>query len=105
MFWVYMLRCSDRSFYVGHTDNLEVRIAQHEQGAITTCYTYLRRPVALVYSAPFVSREEALAMERRIKGWNRAKKDALTRGDWAEISRISRFKYGRKHQNPSTGSG
>ena len=62
MFWVYMLRCSDRSFYVGHTDHLELRIAQHQQGAFKTCYTFVRRPVVLVYSAAFGSREEALSM-------------------------------------------
>jgi putative endonuclease len=93
MFWVYMLRCADRSFYVGHTENLEDRIAQHKQGSITSCYTYQRRPVTLVFSQDFPSRIEALAMERKIKGWNRAKKTALIRGDWREISRISRFKY------------
>jgi predicted GIY-YIG superfamily endonuclease len=50
MFWVYMLRCADRSFYVGHTDNLDLRIAQHHRGAFRTCYTFVRRPVVLVYS-------------------------------------------------------
>ena len=95
MFWVYMLRCADRSFYVGHTDNLEQRLAQHRQGTFTTCYTYPRRPVDLVYSG-FPSREEALAMERRVKGWNRAKKTALIAGNWAEISRIARFRYGKR---------
>ena len=95
MFWVYMLGCADRSFYVGHTDCLEKRVAQHEAGAIPTCYTFTRRPVQLLYSAGFPTREEALAMERRIKGWNRAKKTALIREDWKEISRISCFKYVR----------
>jgi putative endonuclease len=93
MFWVNMLRCADRSFYVGHTENLEARSAQHKQGSITSCYTYQRRPVTLVFSQDFPSRIEALSMERKIKGWNRAKKTALIRRDWREISRISRFKY------------
>ena len=53
MFWVYMLRCADHSFYIGHTDNLDVRVAQHIQGAFKTCYTYERRPVHLVYSQDF----------------------------------------------------
>jgi len=96
MFWVYMLRCADRSFYIGHTDNLEARIAQHKQGSSTSCYTYKRRPVTLVFSQDFPSRIEALAMERKIKGWNRAKKTALIRRDWREISRISRFKYAKR---------
>lgn len=98
MFWVYMLRCCDQSFYIGHTDNLEARIAQHAQGAFISCYTYKRRPVALVFSEEFPSRIEALQMERKIKGWNRAKKTALIRGDWREISRIARFKYVRRSQ-------
>lgn len=98
MFWVYMLRCCDQSFYIGHTDNLEARIAQHEPGAFISCYTYKRRPVALVFSEEFPSRIEALQMERKIKGWNRAKKTALIRGDWREISRIARFKYVRRSQ-------
>ena len=96
MFWVDMLRCADRRFYVGHTDNLEARVAQHEQGSLTSCYTYKRRPVTLVFSQDFPSRIEALAMERKIKGWNRDKKTALIRRDWREISRISRFKYAKR---------
>jgi putative endonuclease len=104
VFWVYMLRCADRSFYVGHTDNLEMRMQQHHHGVFPNCYTLERRPLQLVYSQEFGSRDEALTMERRIKGWNRAKKAALINGDWAEISRVSRFTYG-KPRNPSTSSG
>ncbi len=105
MFWVYILRCADDGFYVGHTDNLETRLAQHAHGTFSTCYTFGRRPVQLVYSQEFPSREEALSTERQIKGWNRAKKTALIKGDWGEVSRISKFKYGRKKKSPSTSSG
>jgi putative endonuclease len=98
MFWVYMLRCQDDSFYVGHTDALDVRIEQHNRGTFATCYTFARRPVALVYSQDFASREQALAAERQSKGWNRAKKTALIKGDWSEIARISRFKYGKENR-------
>jgi predicted GIY-YIG superfamily endonuclease len=103
MFWVYMLKCADRSFYVGHTENLEVRVGQHQVGIDPSCYTFNRRPLELVFSQPFDTRVEALTMERRIKGWSRAKKTALIAGDWTEISRISCFKY--KNKSPSTGSG
>ena len=96
MFWIYMLRCADTSFYVGHTDDLEQRLSQHDRGTFQQCYTFQRRPVTLVYCQSFVTRAEALAMERRVKGWNRAKKVALQNGDWREISRIARFKYGGK---------
>ena len=89
-FWMYMLKCADDSYYVGHTDNLEARIAQHMRGAIPGCYTLNRRPVNLAFRQEFPTREEALAMERRIKGWRRAKKEALLARDWDEISRLAR---------------
>jgi putative endonuclease len=103
VFWVYMLSFADQSFYVGHTDNLDVRVGQHQTGFDPSCYTFSRRPLQLMFTQSFTTREEALAMERRIKGWNRAKKTALIVGDWREISRIAKFKYSPR--NPSTGSG
>lgn len=89
-FWVYILRCADNSYYTGHTDNLEQRIAQHNQGYFPTCYTYKRRPLELVFSQDFVTREEALASEQQIKGWSRKKKEAMMRGDWAEVSHLAK---------------
>ncbi len=84
-FATYMLRCSDGSFYVGHTDDLETRIAQHHAGALPG-YTHDRRPLELVWRESFGSRDEALSAERQIKGWSRAKKEALIRGDWDAVS-------------------
>ena len=89
-FWVYILRCSDGSYYTGQTDNLEKRFAEHTSGCIPTCYTYQRRPVELVFSQEFATREEALVSERQIKGWSRKKKEAMMRGDWSEVSRLAR---------------
>ena len=97
-FYAYMLHCADRSFYVGHTDNLERRIAQHDHG-YTQGYTANRRPVVLVWSETFPTRYEALTAERRIKGWSRAKKLAPIRGDWTLISDLA------KKKSPSTSSG
>jgi putative endonuclease len=88
-FWVYILRCADNSYYTGHTDNLEERIAKHKSGAIKG-YTSTKLPVRLVFSEEFPTREEALTCERQIKGWSRRKKEALMRGDWAEVSRLAR---------------
>ena len=79
---MYILRCADRSYYTGHTDNLEERIAKHQVGEIEG-YTSTRRPVRLLFSEEFSTRSEVLAVERRIKGWSRRKKEALIRGDWA----------------------
>lgn len=87
-FWVYILRCVDNSYYTGHTDNLDKRIVEHETGEIEG-YTSTRLPVTLVFADEFPTREEALAGERRIKGWSRKKKEAMMRGDWAEVSRLA----------------
>ena len=64
---VYMLRCSDSSYFVGHTNDLEQRLAAHERGAIEG-YTLSRRPVELVFSVRFSRRLEAFHRERQIKG-------------------------------------
>jgi putative endonuclease len=92
MFWVYMLKCADSSYYIGHSDNLKRRIAQHQLGTFPDCYTFSRRPVQHVFSQDCATREEAIAMERKLKGWSRAKKMALITGDWAEIARLARSK-------------
>lgn len=84
-----MLKCADGLFYVGHTDDLESRFAAHQSG-LTGSFTKNRRPVELVWSQEFSKREEALAAERQIKGWSRAKKKALIAGDWDLISRLAR---------------
>ena len=92
-FWTYMLHCADRSFYVGHTDNLEQRMAQHETGAFPG-YTAKRLPVTLVWSEQFPSRIEALEAERQVKGWSRTKKLALIRSDWTLISQLAQNRRG-----------
>ena len=94
-----MLHCRGGAFYVGQTDDLERRLAQHQAGAIAG-FTAERLPVELVWSESFQTRIEALEAERRIKGWSRAKKMALIRGDWGDIARLARTKGG-----PSTSSG
>ena len=88
-FWVYIVRCADDSYYTGHSEDLDKRIAEHQSGVIPSCYTFKRRPIALVFSQPSATREEALSAERQIKGWSRKKKEALMRGDWAEVSRLA----------------
>ena len=95
-FWVYILKCADGSYYTGHTDDLEKRIAKHQAGEIPGCYTHQRRPVTLVFSQSCVTREEALAAERQIKGWSRMKKEAMISGNWAEVSRLSKSRSRNK---------
>ena len=80
-YYVYMLRCSDGSYFVGHTNDLEHRLVAHERGGIEG-YTLSRRPVELVFSDQFSTRQEAFHRERQIKGWSMSKKEALIKGDW-----------------------
>ena len=89
-FFAYILRCADGKFYVGQTDNLELRLAQHHAGHFPDCFTFKRRPLDLVWSETFASRYEALEAERKLKGWTREKKEALIRGDWDSIQRLAR---------------
>ena len=90
-FFVYMLRCNDESYYVGHTDDLEKRIAEHNEGKMSG-YTKTRLPVNVVYSQDFCARDEALIAERQIKGWSRKKKEALIKNDWNMIKILSNQK-------------
>ncbi len=104
-FHAYLVRCADGSYYAGHTDNLEQRIGQHQTGT-TGGYTARRRPVTLVWSERFATRDEAFAAERQLKGWSRAKKEALIAGDWELVSELARNRQGSANiLRPSTGSG
>ena len=88
---VYMLRCSDGSFYVGSTrgGNLAGRLAQHQAG-FGGRYTSVRRPVTLIWSQNFDDYNEAFAAERQIKGWSRAKKEALVAENWDLVRLLAR---------------
>ncbi|MDP3538514.1 MAG: GIY-YIG nuclease family protein [Azonexus sp.] len=94
-FNAYLLRCADVSYYAGHTDDLTRRLGQHQSGECGG-YTATRLPVALVWSQEFVTREEALAAEQQIKGWSRAKKEALMVGDWGRISVLAKKSFVKK---------
>ena len=89
-FYVYLLRCSDASYYCGQTDNIEMRMHQHEAGKVG--YTSSRKPVELVWQGEFEKRDEAIAFEQQLKGWSRAKKEALITGDWKKISELAKSK-------------
>jgi putative endonuclease len=87
-YFVYILLCSDGSFYTGLTTDLAERITGHEMGVEPSSYTYSRRPLKLVWAREFPSHDEAFSFERQIKGWSRAKKKALINDDWEEIHQI-----------------
>jgi len=94
--FVYMLLCRDGSYYVGSAtgDDLSLRIAQHQSGALPG-YTFSRRPVKLVWSEYFAQITDAIATERKVKGWSRAKKQALVNNDWKSIVSLSKRRAGK----------
>ena len=86
---VYILRCADDSYYVGSTSDLEHRLEAHQAGHYGG-YTSHRLPVKLVWSCDFPTEHDAFLTERQIKGWSRAKKEALIRGDLDDVHEIVR---------------
>ena len=86
--YMYILRCSDGSYYVGSTRNLESRLWQHQQG-LGAEYTKHRLPVDLVYAYEFERVVDAFAMEKRVQGWSRKKREALIRGDYDALPRLA----------------
>lgn len=96
--WVYILECSDGTYYTGCTTNFEVRIAQHEQGYFDG-YTASRRPVKLEWAQEFSDINEAITAERHIKGWGHKKKEALMRGDFNLLHELADCKNETNFRN------
>ncbi len=94
-FTLYILECADGSFYIGHTDDLDKRLEQHDQGK-GCVYTSTRRPLKLIHSEGVETRYEALTMERKLKGWSRAKKLAYMAGDWKSVGALAKGRH--RHQ-------
>lgn len=101
-YFVYIVECSDSSFYTGVTNNLEQRIAEHNSGFIKG-YTSSHLPVNLVFSQRFLDINQAIKFEKQIKGWSRNKKKALIMGDLDLLVELSNMK--KTHHHPSTSSG
>ena len=85
--YVYILKCYDGSYYTGSAVDLERRLVEHQTGFFKG-YTSSRLPVELVWSAEFPTEHDAFLCERQIKGWSRAKKEALIRSDIDAIHEI-----------------
>ena len=99
---VYILECSDGTYYTGSAADVEKRLWQHQEGVSRTAYTYSRRPVKLVWCSEEVQRySDALRYERQIKGWTRAKKQALIANDYARLHEIVTEERRRREKKPS----
>ena len=87
---IYILLCSDGSYYTGITRrSVEERVSEHAQGLMPG-YTLTRRPIELVFSEHYKRTVDAIAAERRIKGWSRAKKEAYVRGDFSALVSLAK---------------
>ena len=91
--YLYILLCSDKTYYTGVTNNLERRITEHQKGISEQSYTYSRRPVELLYHQMFTDFNLAFDWETKIKKWSKAKKEALIRGDFDLLKTISKKKF------------
>lgn len=102
---VYILLCADGSYYTGSTDDINRRLFEHQDGASPTAYTFRRRPVELVWTEEVDTLDEALQHEHQIKGWSRAKKEALIRGDFQAIHEIVRDERKRREKKKRMSNG
>jgi len=90
--FVYIVKCRDDSYYIGVTNNVKKRIAEHNKGLVKKSYTYSRRPIKLSDSQEFTDLNEALRFEKQLKGWRRAKKEALIKRDFKKLVLLSKKK-------------
>lgn len=91
MWWIYILKCSDESYYVGLTDDVDRRLAEHRQ-KIGAKHTKVRGVRSVVYKEFFESIECASAREKQLKKWSRAKKEALIAQDFKKLQELSASK-------------
>ncbi|URA10897.1 GIY-YIG nuclease family protein [Thermospira aquatica] len=87
--YVYILRCSDGTYYTGSTTNLELRLSQHQNGQGAN-YTKKRLPVELVYYEEYQRIDEAFAREKQIQRWSHKKKEALIQGHLDDLPRLAK---------------
>lgn len=85
---MYILKCSDGSYYTGSTNNLEKRIIEHQSG-LGANYTRKRLPVNLIYYEEYQRIDEAFHREKQIQGWSRKKKEALMNNKNELLSKLS----------------
>ena len=96
--WTYILLCSDGSYYTGSTNNLDLRLSQHQNGEGAN-YTRKKLPVQLVYFEEFQRIEDAFYREKQIQGWTRSKKEALIEAASEELRELARCKNESSHSN------
>ncbi len=91
--YVYILKCSDNTYYTGITSNLEQRITEHKLGKHIESYTYKRRPIELKFYAEFSDISIAIQTEKQIKKWSKAKKEALINDEFEKLPNLAKKKF------------
>ncbi len=86
---MYILRCSDGSYYTGSTRDLEGRLYEHQNG-LGAVFTKKRLPIKLVYCEEFERIDDAFYREKQVQGWSRAKKDALIQGQYDLLPKLAK---------------
>jgi len=93
IYYVYILKCSDDTYYTGFTSNLWNRIQEHQIGKYKGSYTHKRRPLQLAFYCEFTNVEMAIETEKQIKKWSRAKKEALIYNEFEKLPNLAKKKF------------
>jgi len=96
-YYVYILKCSDNTYYTGFTNDIDKRFTEHQSGYAPTSYTH--RPVQLVFVEAFIDPKNAIEFEKRVKAWSRKKKEALITQNWIKLKKSSICNNETTHKN------
>lgn len=93
LYYVYILKCSDNTYYTGVTNDVVRRFNEHQEGKDSNAYTFKRKPVQLVFYAEFSNIEVAIEKEKQIKKWSKNKKEALIDGKYELLPNLAKKEF------------
>lgn len=88
-YYLYILKCSDGTYYTGMTNNLERRLVEHQEGLNPNSYTFQRRPVDIQFYEAFSDVKQAIEFEKKVKKWSAKKKQALIEANWEKLKKLA----------------
>ncbi|CAM4086463.1 GIY-YIG nuclease family protein [Flavobacterium sinopsychrotolerans] len=91
--YVYIIKCSDGSYYTGVSSNLSSRLYKHNFGFYPDCYTFNKRPLELVFYCEFTDINIAIEKEKQIKKWSKIKKEALINGEFESLINLAKKRF------------
>lgn len=94
-YFVYILKCSDNTYYTGITSNLTKQIIEHQSGKHIDSYTFKRRPIYLEIYAEFTNVDIAIQTEKQIKKWSKVKKEALINNEYGKLPNLAKKKFNK----------